>query len=211
MATLFIEVLRCYVRAGKFKINEFVVMRNHVHLLVTLGAEMSVEKAMQLIKGNFSFRAKTELGFLGEIWQRGFSDVRIKDEESFRAHQLYIYNNPVKAGLASVPEEYPAWFFVFAKAEGAGAKARSRNRKWRHDQGRALTRVSSTSSAGSPEPCPAQVSVQKKHANPGHQAICRFNFFRAWEITASQPCADRHAGIAVHPFFKNCLVQHPAN
>ncbi len=68
---------------------------------------MSIEKAVQLIKGNFSYRARTELGFHGEVWQRGFSDVRIRDEESFRRHQLYIYNNPVRAGMARVPEDYP--------------------------------------------------------------------------------------------------------
>ena len=105
MATLFIEVLRCYMRAGKFKIHEFVVMRDHVHLLITVRGDMSIEKTMQLIKGGFSFRARKELGFLGEIWQRGFSDVRIRDEEGFRSHQLYIYNNPVKAALASVPRQ----------------------------------------------------------------------------------------------------------
>src|SRR5271165_2419300 len=74
MAALFVEVLRFYMRAGKFRVHEFVVMPNHIHLLVTVGADISIEKTMQLIKGNFSFRAKTELGFLGEIWQRGFSD-----------------------------------------------------------------------------------------------------------------------------------------
>lgn len=79
MAALFVEVLRCYMRAGKFRVHEFVVMPNHVHLLVTVGADMSIEKTMQLIKGNFSFRAGTELGFHGQIWQCGFSDVRIKD------------------------------------------------------------------------------------------------------------------------------------
>jgi len=122
MAALFIEVLRCYMRAGKFKVHEFVVMRNHVHLLVTVGAGMSIEKAMQLIKGNFSFRARTELDFQGEIWQRGFSDVRIKDEESFRAHQLYIYNNPVKAGLASVPEEYAHGSLYMRRLKAQGLK-----------------------------------------------------------------------------------------
>jgi putative transposase len=68
---------------------------------------MSVEKAMQLIKANFSYRAKKELGFMGEVWQRGFSDVRITDEASFSAHQEYIYNNPVRAGLANTGKEYP--------------------------------------------------------------------------------------------------------
>jgi putative transposase len=88
MARLFIDVLRGYVRVGKFKVHDFVVMPDHVHLLITVGSDMSIEEGMQLIKGGFSLRAKKELGFLGEIWQRGFSDVQIKDEESFAEHRL---------------------------------------------------------------------------------------------------------------------------
>ncbi len=78
---------------------------------------------MQLIKGNFSYRAKKELGFTGGIWQRGFSDVRITGQESFIAHQEYIYNNPVKAGLANTPEEYPYSSAYLRKLKRAGAKA----------------------------------------------------------------------------------------
>src|ERR1017187_8778666 len=79
MANLFIEVLRSYMRSGKIVVHDFVVMPNHVHILMTLPGEVSLEKAMQLIKGSFSFRANKELGFRGEIWQRGFSDVLIVD------------------------------------------------------------------------------------------------------------------------------------
>ena len=70
-------------------------------------ANMTLEKAMQLIKGGFSFRAKKELGFGGEVWQRGYSDARVEDQRSFIEHQKYIYENPVKAGLANSAEEYP--------------------------------------------------------------------------------------------------------
>ncbi|HYN14299.1 MAG TPA: transposase [Terriglobales bacterium] len=126
MAGLFIDVLRSYVLAGKFKVHDFVVMRNHVHLLVSVNDDMTIEKAMQLIKGNFSFRAKKELGFAGEIWQRGFSDVRITDEKSFLAHQEYIHNNPVRAGLASLPEDYPHGSAYLKKLKRAGAKAQIR-------------------------------------------------------------------------------------
>lgn len=62
---------------------------------------------MQLIKGGFSFRAKKETGFHGEIWQRGFSDEFIVDVEAYRARCAYIRQNPVRAGLARVPQEYP--------------------------------------------------------------------------------------------------------
>ena len=133
MANLFIEVLRSYVRAGEFTIHDFVVMPNHVHILMTLPGGMSLEKAMQLIKGNFSFRAKRELGFGGEIWQRGFSDVRVTDEQSHRQHQAYIGNNPVKAGLANSPEEYAYCSACLKEQKRAGAKAHDIMRPLRHD------------------------------------------------------------------------------
>jgi putative transposase len=106
MANLLIEVLRTYIRERKFTVHDFVVMPNHVHVLMTIPGEVCIERVMQLIKGNFSFRAKRELGFPGEIWQRGFSDVRIVDEQSFRKHQDYTNNNPVRAGLANSPDEF---------------------------------------------------------------------------------------------------------
>ncbi len=122
MASLFADVLRAYMRAGKFKVHDFVVMRNHVHLLITIGADMTVEKAMQLIKGGFSYRAKKELGFQAEIWQRGFSDVQVRDEAAFHTHQLYIYNNPVKAGMAREPEQYPHCSLYLRKTKEQGLK-----------------------------------------------------------------------------------------
>ncbi len=60
-----------------------------------------------MIKGGFSFRAKKETGFQGEIWQRGFTDEFVVDVEGYRARCAYIRQNPVRAGLARVPEEYP--------------------------------------------------------------------------------------------------------
>ena len=97
MSNLFIDVLRSYVRAGKFTVHDFVVMPNHAHVLMTVPGSISLERAVQLIKGGFSFRASRELQYPGEIWQRGFSDVRITDELSFTQHQDYIDSNPVKA------------------------------------------------------------------------------------------------------------------
>ncbi len=133
MAELFIDVLRTYMGSGKMIVHEFVVMPNHVHVLMTLPGEMSLEKAMQLIKGGFSFRANKELGFKGEIWQRGFSDVRIVEERSFEVHRAYIENNPVKAGLAKSAEEYPFGSVYLKKRKHAGAKARDLKVAERHD------------------------------------------------------------------------------
>lgn len=116
MAGLFVDVLRTQMKARKMTVHEFVVMPDHVHVLLTLPGDVGLEKAVQLIKGNFSFRAGKEIGFRGEIWQRGFSDVRITDEASFVRHQEYIYNNPVKAGLADDSDSY-RWGSAYLKKQ----------------------------------------------------------------------------------------------
>jgi putative transposase len=107
MAELFVKVLLEYRGQKKFRLHEFALMPDHFHVLFTIGPEMTVERAVQFIKGGFSFRAGRELDFRGAVWQRGFSEVRILDEASFRSHAEYILDNPVRAHLADSPEHYP--------------------------------------------------------------------------------------------------------
>jgi putative transposase len=118
-ATLFIDVLRLYVASRKFQIHDFVVMPDHVHLLLTVGIDTTIERAMQLIKGGFSYRLKKECGYSGEVWQRGFSEVRVEDAQSFLQHREYIAWNPVKAGLVDSPEKFPYCFTYLAKQKAA--------------------------------------------------------------------------------------------
>ena len=122
-ATLLIDVLRSYVRAGKFRLHDFVVVPDHVHLLMTVGGGMTIEKAMQFIKGGFSYRLKKECGYWGEVWQRGFSETRVENRPSLLEHREYIAANPVKAGLVDSPEKFPYCFGHLAKRKAAGAKA----------------------------------------------------------------------------------------
>jgi putative transposase len=102
-ARLMLSTLNHYDSAG-YKLHAFVIMPDHLHLLIT--PTESVEKAVQLIKGGFSFRAKRELQWNGEIWQPGFTDHRIRDEEDWRKHLAYIQNNPVDAHLVSDAAQY---------------------------------------------------------------------------------------------------------
>ena len=126
-AGLLIDVLRSLVAERAFKLHDFVVMPDHLHLLLTVEDEMTVEKAMQLVKGRFSCRLGKELGFKGEVWQRGFSEVQVLGEQDFEKHRAYIANNPVNAGLVDVPEKYPYCFKTLArkKTEMQGAPAPS--------------------------------------------------------------------------------------
>jgi len=88
-------------------VHEFVVMPDHFHLLLTVGSDMTVEKAVQFIKGGFAFRAGRELGFKSPVWQKGFSEVRVLDAGAYFGITEYIRNNPVKRGLVSVAADFP--------------------------------------------------------------------------------------------------------
>ena len=67
-AGLFVRVLYDYRALGKFRLHEFVVMPDHFHLLLTVGGGMTIERALQFVKGGFAFRAGRELGFMAPIW-----------------------------------------------------------------------------------------------------------------------------------------------
>jgi len=122
-AELLVNVLRSLVAEHKFQLHDFVIMPDHLHLLLTVENSMTIEKTMQLVKGRFSYRLKKETGYLGEIWQRGYSEVQVLGKESFEKHRTYIAMNPVKTWLVESPEQYPYCFESLARKKAAGAKA----------------------------------------------------------------------------------------
>jgi putative transposase len=88
-------------------LHEFVIMPEHFHNVATLPEELSSERFAQLIKGGFSFRAKRELGFAGEVWNPGYYDRRVRTMEELQSIRHYIRQNPVERGLAQARELYP--------------------------------------------------------------------------------------------------------
>jgi putative transposase len=103
MAGLFVDVLFHYRQQRRYLLHEFVVMTDHFHLLIT--PTETLERAMQLIKGGFSYRAKKELGFMHEVWQPSFYDRRVRDAEEYFAFREYIRQNPVKRRMVERPED----------------------------------------------------------------------------------------------------------
>jgi putative transposase len=106
MARLFADTLFHYRRERKFLLHEFVIMPDHFHALIT-PTGVALEKAMQFIKGGFSYRVKKELGLNIEIWERGYIEHRIRDANDYSQHVEYIRQNPVKARVVSAAEDYP--------------------------------------------------------------------------------------------------------
>jgi putative transposase len=107
-----IDTIYHYRKEQKYQIHAFVVMPEHLHLLITPAQGITIERAMQFIKGGYSFRVKKELRRSLDIWQRGFTDrrVRVGEYEDFKT---YIDENPVKAGLVKRADDY-----VYGSASG---------------------------------------------------------------------------------------------
>jgi putative transposase len=102
-ARLLVDTLYHY-RGTAYLLHEFAIMPDHIHVLMT--PLTSLEKAVQFIKGGFSFRAKKELGLNMEVWQKGFHDHRIRDAGDYAQHIRYIHENPVRRHLCERASEY---------------------------------------------------------------------------------------------------------
>lgn len=88
-------------------LHEFVIMPNHLHLLLTPAIEITLDKVVQFIKRGFSHRAGKELQVKFEIWQAGFTNHRIHHAADYEQHSAYIHENPVKARLVEQAEMLP--------------------------------------------------------------------------------------------------------
>jgi putative transposase len=92
-----------YRHQGRFLLHAWVIMPNHFHALITPAEDVSLEKAMQFIKGGFSFRLKSK----SHVWERSFNESQISTEEKFISCLRYIEQNPVRRGIAPTPQDYP--------------------------------------------------------------------------------------------------------
>jgi putative transposase len=105
-AGILLSTLLGYRDTGAYLLHEFVIMPDHLHLLLTPARQMTLEKAIQLIKGGSSYRIHKLRGSRMEIWQVGFYDWTIRDADDWQAKVTYIRMNPVRARLVEKAEDW---------------------------------------------------------------------------------------------------------
>jgi len=119
LANEFVDNLRFYFDRDACQLHGFVIMPDHVHLLLELSEGRKLPDFIRDIKKFFSYKVKDSLlnktGFDAGIfnqkdtfqfWTRGYDEVTIFSERIFRIKLEYIHNNPVKAGLVEKAEDY---------------------------------------------------------------------------------------------------------
>jgi len=118
-----------------YQLHAFVLMPEHFHVLITPASNVTLERAVQYIKGGSARKMGEELRLRFPVWQRGFSDHRIRDAEDYQAHVRYIEENPVKERLVEHASEY-AWSSASGKFQlderPQGLKPRVEVAQYRH-------------------------------------------------------------------------------
>ncbi|HEY9156284.1 MAG TPA: transposase [Opitutaceae bacterium] len=99
-----------YFHGDRYALHAWVIMPNHVHVLIELLSSFSVGQIVQSWKGFTGRRiARHEPAFMaehGRIWQVDYFDRYIRNERHYRNVVEYIHDNPVKAGLVATSEQW---------------------------------------------------------------------------------------------------------
>ncbi len=112
VARIFVETVR-EKQDDLFRLHRYVIMPNHVHLLLEPAADpisglpVALQRITQNLKGASSRRANFVLGRTGPFWQAEGFDHWVRDSQEHERIVAYIDDNPVRAGLCGKPESWP--------------------------------------------------------------------------------------------------------
>jgi putative transposase len=87
-------------------IHAYCIMPDHVHLLLEPSESCDIVTFVGQFK-NLAQRAAWKLGVQGAFWQLSFWDHFLRFDEDVAIASIYIFENPVRAGLANTVHEYP--------------------------------------------------------------------------------------------------------
>jgi putative transposase len=102
VADLFVDTLLHYRTLGHYKLHAYVVMPDHVQLILT-PQSITLDQAVGLIKNGFAYRLDTEL----PIWEDGFTGYSVANMHDLEAVRAYLHQLPVRANMAPAAELYP--------------------------------------------------------------------------------------------------------
>ena len=104
VASVVAKVLREGAAEGRYDLGSWVVMPNHVHVLLT--PRDSLRRQIAWIKGRTAFEANRVMKRSGSFWAKDYFDRWIRTRNEWEKVIQYVERNPVKAGLCKSPEDW---------------------------------------------------------------------------------------------------------
>ena len=118
----YIEILQKYKERYKFSLYHYVLMKNHVHLVLETSLKGgSLAAIMKGINLSYAQYYKTKYGHIGHFWQDRYKSILVSRDEYLLACGSYVELNPVRAGVVKDPKDY-RWssygVYAFGKSDG---------------------------------------------------------------------------------------------
>ena len=92
----------------RYRRHSWVVMPDHLHWLCIL-RKGSLARLMQRVKSRSAIAVNRATFGNSEIWQPGYHDHALREDEDVKDVARYILANPVRAGLVAKIGDYPLW------------------------------------------------------------------------------------------------------
>lgn len=104
---LMLQVLAEVSRQQGVLLHAYVLMDNHLHLLVTPGSEDGLGRMMQSLGRRYVAAFNARHGRRGTLWEGRFRAALLQPQPYLLACMRYIELNPVRAGLCLAAEDWP--------------------------------------------------------------------------------------------------------
>lgn len=102
----FLDILSFYKKKYGFEIYHYVLMGNHIHLIVKIPDGKALSEAMKGIKWRYVQYYRKNYGGIGHFWQERFKSFLIQEGRYLLECGRYIELNPVKARIVEEPKSY---------------------------------------------------------------------------------------------------------
>jgi REP element-mobilizing transposase RayT len=107
-ATVLVEAWRAAPRLSGWMVGRYVIMPDHVHFFATPHAEAKPLGAWLRDWKRWTARQlEAAAGVTPPVWQAEFFDHLLRSADSYTLKWDYVRQNPVRAGLAATPEQWP--------------------------------------------------------------------------------------------------------
>lgn len=116
---VYLQWLTQYADESGCQVHAYVLMINHVHLLVSSSTTDGPVGLMKMLGQRYAQYFNWRYGRTGTLWEGRFKSCLVQDEGYFLVCHRYIELNPVRAGMVDFPAQY-RWSSYRANAEGNG-------------------------------------------------------------------------------------------
>lgn len=116
----FLNLVKVHSRERQISVFHYCLMPNHIHMLLGASSVKDLGHFAHFVKRRYAYYHSKTSGHNGASFERMYKGIPIVDETYFLECARYIERNPLRANLATRPEDYPYSsyrFYAFGKAD----------------------------------------------------------------------------------------------